>query len=120
MLFACRSENAIISLLSGTQAPRTDEEGEGTGEVETEKNSKHRTARRRHQRGSLCRETGPGWRAEGSAAVEVGGGSGCSVAGFHEELRESGSVLRVEPSALQDRAPLVLAISEQRLDGQLS
>lgn len=46
--------------------------------------------------------------------------AGCSVAGFHEELRESGSVLRVERPALQDRAPLVLAISEQRLDGQLS
>lgn len=48
-----------MSLLSGGQAPMTDEAGGGTGDVETEKNSKDSgplAAGRRHQEGCLCRK----------------------------------------------------------------
>lgn len=109
-----------ISLLSDIQAPRTGEEGEGTGDVETERNAKERTADRRHPEGCLCGR-GPECRAEVGAAVEVGGGEWMpSVAQFHKERRESGSSLGVELSALQHSVPLVLEIPQQRLHGQLS
>lgn len=109
-----------MSLLSGGQAPMTDEAGGGTGDVETEKNSKDSgplAAGSRHQEGCLCRkgdqsggqsEVWP-WRWVQSAAQS------------DKEHPYGESARRVELSAcLAARCTLVLEILEQRLDGQPS
>lgn len=109
-----------MSLLSGGQAPMTDEAGGGTGDVETEKNSKDSgplAAGRRHQEGCLCRK---GTRVEGSQ--KCGPGDGCRV---RLSLTKNTLTARVLGEwnclpALQHGAPLVLEILEQRLDGQPS
>lgn len=79
------ARNAIISLSSGTQAPMTDEEEGGTGDVEASKNSKDRTAGPRPQEGCLCRK---GARAGSSESVDTEAGGGQWAQSVAQSRRE--------------------------------
>lgn len=93
------SANAIISLSSGAQARRAEEEREGTGDVET---------------GQLAAGT------KRAAGAERGQSRAAEWMQSPKGLRGSECVLRGVPSASQHSAPLVLDTPERRPDGQLS